>query len=69
MTVTDRAATDLAPLAGLQTGHVGLNVTDLDRSVDFSRAGLGLILVRASDPAGRRSAFLGVDLGEQPRWG
>ena len=69
MTATDRAATDRVPLAGLQTGHVGLNVTDLDRSVDVYRAMLGLILVRASDAAGRRYAFLGVDLGEQPRWG
>jgi lactoylglutathione lyase len=59
MTVTDRVATDLAPLAGLQPGHGGLNVTDLDRSVDFYRAVLGLVLVRASDEAGRRYAFLG----------
>jgi catechol 2,3-dioxygenase-like lactoylglutathione lyase family enzyme len=69
MTVPDRAATDRAPLAGLQTGHVGLTVTDLERSVDVKRRVLGLIRVRASDAAGRRSAFLGIDLGERPRWG
>ena len=38
MTVADRAATDLAPLAGLQPGHVGLNATVLDHTVGFDRA-------------------------------
>ncbi|MFE3503269.1 VOC family protein [Kitasatospora sp. NPDC059146] len=48
-------------LRTLQTGHVGLNVTDLDRSVDFYRTVLGLELThRGTDPE-RRYALLGRD--------
>src|SRR5262245_46275644 len=57
------AAPAPAPLAGLQPGHTGLNVTDLERSVVFYRDVLGLALVRASDGAGRRYAFLGGGRG------
>lgn len=47
---------------GLQTGHVGLNVTDLDRSVEFYRRVFGFEVLRQSEPgAERRFAFLGQD--------
>jgi len=35
----------------MQTGHVGLNVTDLDRSIDFYRRVFGLDLLNQPDPA------------------
>ena len=41
------------------TGHIGINVTDLDRSRDFYSAVLGLHLVGGSSEAPRRYAFLG----------
>ena len=41
------------------TGHVGINVTSLDRSHDFYTAVFGLTRVGGSDDAGRRFAFLG----------
>ncbi|MFE6054684.1 VOC family protein [Kitasatospora sp. NPDC056446] len=45
----------------LQTGHVGLNVTDLARSVDFYRAVFGLqVTTEGTDPE-RRFALLGRD--------
>ncbi|MBA9003437.1 MULTISPECIES: VOC family protein [Thermomonospora] len=43
------------------TGHVGVNVTDLDRSVAFYRAALGLEVLNESHETGRRFAFLGHD--------
>lgn len=43
----------------LQTGHVGLNVTELGRSVDFYQRALGFSVLGRSDEAGRRFAFLG----------
>jgi lactoylglutathione lyase len=41
------------------TGHVGLNVSDLARSVDFYTRILGLELQTRSDAEGRAFAFLG----------
>lgn len=41
------------------TGHVGLNVSDLDRSVDFYTAVLKLTVRNRSDEPGKRFAFLG----------
>jgi lactoylglutathione lyase len=49
-----------APTA-LTTGHVGLNVTELDRSKEFYGAVLGLQVQAEGDDAARRWAFLGRD--------
>jgi lactoylglutathione lyase len=43
----------------LRTGHVGLNVTDLDRSRRFYLETFGLELLGESTEDGRRFAFLG----------
>ena len=43
----------------LRTGHVGLNVTDLERSKDFYTSVLGLEVLGESKEEGRRFAFLG----------
>ncbi|KAF0847685.1 VOC family protein [Nocardia caishijiensis] len=45
----------------LTTGHVGLNVTDLDRSATFYRRGLGFQELGRGADGDRRWAFLGVD--------
>jgi catechol 2,3-dioxygenase-like lactoylglutathione lyase family enzyme len=45
----------------LATGHVGLNVTNLDRSRDFYTAVLGLKATGGSEESGRRFAFLSDD--------
>jgi lactoylglutathione lyase len=42
-------------------GHVGLNVTDLDRSRDFSVAVFGFDVAQESSDADRRFAFLADD--------
>src|SRR5262245_12002037 len=42
----------------LEVGHVGLNVTDLERSTRFYRAALGLDLAGGSTAPGREYAFL-----------
>jgi len=50
--------------ATLRNGHIGLSVTDLDRSREFYRRALGYELVRespAGTPEARRFAFLGRD--------
>ncbi|BCK54036.1 VOC family protein [Nocardia wallacei] len=44
----------------LATGHIGLNVTDLDRSVEFYRRALGFEQLGGGDGA-HRFAFLGAD--------
>lgn len=46
-------------ITGLATGHVGLNVSDLDRTVDFYTAALGLTVRGLTDDGERRYAFLG----------
>ena len=48
-------------LTVLKTGHVGLNVTDLERSTTFYREVLGLDLQAEGTDADRRWAFLGRD--------
>ncbi|MFJ1707799.1 VOC family protein [Kitasatospora sp. NPDC088346] len=57
-TTADSAA---SVLPSLQTGHVGLNVTDLDRSTAFYRRLLGLELTSEGTAPGRRFAMLGRD--------
>ncbi|MFF3445345.1 VOC family protein [Streptosporangium sp. NPDC002721] len=44
-----------------QTGHVGLNVSDLDRSRDFYVRIFGFEVLAESGEADRRYAFLGLD--------
>ncbi|MFI1762373.1 VOC family protein [Streptomyces sp. NPDC020800] len=48
----------------LRTGHTGLNVTDLDRSLAFYRDVLGFALLAEGKEDGRRYAFLGERDGE-----
>ena len=55
MTATSTTARPLR----LQTGHVGLNVVDLDRSLRFYQDVFGFVIVSESSEAGRRFAFLG----------
>ncbi|AZP17738.1 VOC family protein [Streptomyces aquilus] len=43
----------------LRTGHIGLNVTDLDRSLAFYRDVLGFTLIGEGKEEDRRYAFLG----------
>ena len=50
-----------APVTVPAPGHIGLNVSRLDRSIDFYRAVFGFDLIRRSDDAGRLFAFLGRD--------
>ena len=45
----------------LSAGHVGINVTNLDRSRDFYTSVLNLRQTGGSDDAGRRYAFLSDD--------
>lgn len=42
-------------------GHVGINVRDLGRSLEFYRSTLGLDVLRESEDKARRFAFLGLD--------
>lgn len=42
-------------------GHIGLNVTDLERSVSFYRRALGFDQLGASTEGEHRYAFLGSD--------
>ena len=46
---------------GFQTGHIGLNVSDLDRSKNFYQEVFGFTAVGESQEAGRRFAFLGQE--------
>ncbi|MEV7022893.1 VOC family protein [Kitasatospora sp. NPDC093558] len=45
----------------LKTGHVGLNVTDLERSIAFYRTVLGVQVVHEGTEAERRYALMGRD--------
>ncbi|MFD9910921.1 VOC family protein [Streptomyces sp. NPDC059063] len=44
-----------------RTGHIGLNVTDLDRSLAFYRDVIGFDVIGEGKEEGRRFAFLGRD--------
>jgi lactoylglutathione lyase len=48
-------------ITSLRTGHVGLNVTDLDRSVPFYQRVFGFEVQAEGKEEGRRFAFLGRD--------
>ncbi|MFI6520442.1 VOC family protein [Spirillospora sp. NPDC050679] len=48
-------------IKAVQTGHVGLNVTDLDRSLPFYRRLFGFDVQAEGTEADRRWAFLGRD--------
>lgn len=50
-----------AVISKLRTGHVGLNVTDLTRSLAFYQGVLGFELLGEGKEEGRRHAFLGQD--------
>ncbi|MGW7066037.1 VOC family protein [Streptomyces sp. NPDC054855] len=45
----------------LRTGHVGLNVTDIERSLAFYRDVIGYDVLGEGKEEGRRFAFLGQD--------
>ncbi|MBO1331383.1 VOC family protein [Streptomyces sp. VRA16 Mangrove soil] len=49
----------MSTLKTLQTGHVGLNVTDLDRSVAFYRTVFAFDTIAEGKEENRRFAFLG----------
>ncbi|MFE2327676.1 VOC family protein [Streptomyces sp. NPDC059385] len=48
-------------ISTLRTGHVGLNVTDLERSLAFYRDALGFQVLGEGKEEGRRFAFLGQE--------
>ncbi|MBT2482542.1 VOC family protein [Streptomyces sp. ISL-94] len=48
-------------ISKLRTGHLGLNVTELDRSLAFYRDALGFQVIGEGKEEGRRFAFLGHD--------
>ncbi|WP_419994574.1 VOC family protein [Streptomyces boninensis] len=51
----------MTALASLQTGHVGLNVTDIRRSVDFYVRVFGFEVTSEGKDEGREFAFLSRD--------
>jgi lactoylglutathione lyase len=60
MTDTTTTATTTVPTA-LATGHVGLNVVDVDRSIAFYRHVFGFDVAAEGTEADRRWAFLAAD--------
>ncbi|MEV5894131.1 VOC family protein [Nonomuraea fuscirosea] len=44
-----------------QTGHIGLNVTDVEASTEFYRRVFGFTVARESEEDGRRYVFLAQD--------
>lgn len=46
---------------GLRTGHVGINVSELERSRDFYCRAFGLEVMSESRESGREFVFLGLD--------
>ncbi len=62
-TTADQTVSTRSPLADvpLQTGHVGLNVSDLARSRAFYREVFGFDVLGESQAEGRRFLFLGRD--------
>ena len=59
MSTASTASTATADAPAFQTGHIGLNVTDLDRSTDFYQSVFGFQVVNESKDAERRFVFLG----------
>ncbi|WP_255784729.1 VOC family protein, partial [Mycobacteroides abscessus] len=45
------------------TGHIGLNVSDLERSIAFYRQAFGFDELAVSADGAQRFAFLGFDSG------
>src|SRR5688572_12760586 len=48
-------------IAGLQTGHTGLNVSNVQASKEFYQKVFGFDVVRESQDARREFAMLGID--------
>ena len=53
-------ATETNTEAAFQTGHIGLNVSDMDRSVTFYHNVFGFETMNISQETGRAFAFLGL---------
>ncbi|WP_406860928.1 VOC family protein [Streptomyces sp. HUAS MG47] len=49
----------MSAIGTLRTGHIGINVTDLERSLGFYRDVLGFEVLGEGKEEGRRFAFLG----------
>ncbi|MFD4376693.1 VOC family protein [Streptomyces sp. NPDC058486] len=49
----------MSAIGTLNTAHIGINVTDLDRSLRFYGEVLGFDVIGSADADGRRYAFLG----------
>ncbi|MFF9144278.1 VOC family protein [Streptomyces sp. NPDC014861] len=51
----------MSAIGTLRTAHIGINVTDLDRSLRFYGEVLGFAVIGSGEAEGRRHAFLGQD--------
>jgi lactoylglutathione lyase len=60
-TPTPASRTSTAPVSAATTGHVGLNVSDVSRSIDFYCGVFGFEVLGQSAEPDRRYAFLGRD--------